>query len=127
VAAMMAVMHEDVHQRTCKDQEIRQHAEDMCGMLRHQKEPRHNKKTAGHNLYRRPPPRLFMLFVVHGIRSVRYAAAEEIVQGRKHCGDIPTPRKAFDEAKKIALPTQKFEPRQKNRKRLMPHGEIRHQ
>jgi hypothetical protein len=53
----------------------------MCGMLDQQKEPRHNKETAGHNPYRRLPPRLFMLFVVLGIRSVRYAAAEQIVKG----------------------------------------------
>jgi hypothetical protein len=83
----------------------------MRGVLRQQKEPRHNKETAGHNPYRGPPPRLCVLFVIHGIRSVRYAAAEEIVKGREHCGDIPTPRKAFDEAKEVALPTQKFEPR----------------
>jgi hypothetical protein len=53
-----------------------------------------------------------VLLVIHGIRSVRYAA-KEIVKWREHCGDIPTPRKAFDEAEEVVLPTQKFEPGKK--------------
>ena len=107
----MAVVHEEVHQRTGKDQEPGQHAKDVCGVLGQQKEPRHDQETAGHNPDRGPPPRLFALFVIHGIRSVRYVAAEEIVKGCKYCGDVPTPHKAFDEAKEVALPTQKLEPR----------------
>jgi hypothetical protein len=46
---MMAVVHEEVHQRTGKDQQIGQHAEDMRGVLCQQKEPRHDQETAGHN------------------------------------------------------------------------------
>lgn len=74
------------------------------------KNPATIRKPQVTNPDRTPPPRLFVLFVIHGIRSVRYAA-EEIVKRHEHDGDVPAPGKAFDEAKEVALPTQKFESR----------------
>jgi hypothetical protein len=124
---MMPMVHKEVHERTGEDQEPGQRAKNMRRVLRQQEEPRHNKEPAGDDPDRAAPPGgLFVLFVIHGSGSVRNVTAEEIVKGREHCGDVPTPGKAFDEAKEIALPTQKSEPRQKDRQRLMLHGEIRH-
>src|SRR6516225_6833355 len=80
VCPMMPMVHEDVHQRTGEDQQPGQHAKDMRGMLRQQEEPGHNQETAAHNPYRGPPPRLFVLFVIHGIHSVQDTSAEEVVE-----------------------------------------------
>ena len=110
VPAMMPMVHEEVHQRTGENQEIGQHAKDMRGMLRQQEEPGHNQETAAHNPYRGPPPRLFVLFVIHGIRSVQDTSAEEVVERYEDPGDVPAPDEAFDEAEGEAAPAQQLEP-----------------
>src|SRR6516162_2366143 len=99
----------------------------MRGMLRQQEEPGHNQETAAHNPYRGPPPRLFVLFVIHGIHSVQDTSAEEVVERYEDPGDVPAPDEAFDEAQEKALPAQQFESRQEDRKRPVLYGETRQQ
>ena len=45
-------------------------------LLREQEEPRHNKETAGNDPQRGPPPRLFSMFIVHGL-PLSYAASRQ--------------------------------------------------
>src|SRR5215831_9780744 len=61
----MAMMHEDVHQRTGEDQEPGQHAKDMRRVLRQQEEPGDNDKSTGHQPDRGSPPRRFLAFFAH--------------------------------------------------------------
>ena len=63
--AVMPMVHEEVHQRTGEDQEVRQHAKDMRGVLRQQEKPRHDKEPAGDDPDRGPPPGRLFVFMVH--------------------------------------------------------------
>jgi len=67
VAAMMPMVHKEMHERTGEDQEPGQRAKNMRRVLRQQEEPRHNKEPAGDDPDRGPPPGLFVLFVIHGL------------------------------------------------------------
>src|SRR6516162_4772434 len=101
----------------------------MRGVLCQQEEPRHNKEAAGNDSDRSPPPGRFLVFMAHW--PVPYSAlnapAEKIVKRPEHERDVPAPDEAFDEAEEVALPAQKFEPRQKDGQRRMLHGETRQQ
>src|SRR6516162_6430030 len=50
-------------------------------------------------------------FIGRALYSALETPAEKIVDGPEHQCDVPTPDEAFNEAKKVALPSQKFEPR----------------
>src|SRR5216110_2856963 len=65
MAAVMAVVHEKVHQRTGEDQQIRQHPEHMRRVLGQQEEPDDNDESAGHQPDRGSPPRRFLPFFAH--------------------------------------------------------------
>ena len=45
LAALVAVMMEEVHERAGKDEEIRQSAEEVCAMLGDQEEPGDDQKA----------------------------------------------------------------------------------
>jgi hypothetical protein len=62
MAAVMAMVHEEMHERTGQD-DSHGSAPKTCAVS--VKETRDNKKTARHNPYRGPPPRLFVLFMIH--------------------------------------------------------------
>src|SRR5215469_10998895 len=127
--AVMPMVHEDMHQWTGEDQEPRQNAKNMRGVLGQQEEPSHNKESAGNDSDRRPPPRRFLVFLVHSRSpsSALNVSAQKVVERPEHQGDVPPPDEAFDEAEKVALPAQQFKTRQKDRQCRMLHGETREQ
>jgi hypothetical protein len=79
VPAMMSVMHEQMHQRAGCQQQKRQHAKDMRGVLREQEKPGHNKETAGNDPKRGPPPRQLL----SGYSSLAFGAHQRTVRRRK--------------------------------------------
>ncbi len=66
-AAVMTVMHEEVHQRAGKEQKIWQGAEEVRPVLGEEEERRDGEEAERHDAGTRPPPwRLPLRFVRHG-------------------------------------------------------------
>lgn len=61
----VSVMHEQVHQRTCRQEQPRQGTEDMRRMLGNQKKSRDSQKAAEDDPKRGSPPRRLSLLVHH--------------------------------------------------------------
>jgi hypothetical protein len=58
----MSVVHEQVHERARREQQKRQSAKYMCGVLGDQKECAHRQEPAQHQAEPRSPPGRFDLF-----------------------------------------------------------------
>ena len=56
VTVAVSMVHEDVHQRACGEQHVRQGTEDVRGVLCQQEKSRNGQKTAEHDSVRGPPP-----------------------------------------------------------------------
>jgi hypothetical protein len=63
VAAVIAVVHEQVHQRTCREQQPGQRTEDVSRVLRDQEVAGHAKEPKGNDPDRGSPPGLLLLLL----------------------------------------------------------------
>ena len=73
MAPAMAVMHEQVHQRTSQNQQVREHPKHMSGVLGEQEKSADREETEANDPGRRSPPRLFLMVVLHSDQPPRAA------------------------------------------------------
>jgi hypothetical protein len=106
---MMPAVHEQMHERTSRQQQPGQHAKDVRGVLREQEEPCHNKETAGNDPERGPPPRLFLMFIVHGLPPFHVAAGQRGTRRSKKLYRHPKTSAMYQPQTKLsAIPRQKL-------------------
>ena len=101
----MAVMHEQMHHRARKEQQIGKRPEDMRGVLGQQKKRGDQQKPAQDKSERRPVPGPFRMVRVIAHRLPQ-PPHKEIVENAEQPGDVPAPKDAFDEPQKETWPAQ---------------------
>ena len=73
MASAMAVMHEQVHQRTSQNQQIREYPENMGGVLGEQEKCANREEPEANDSGRRASPWLCLMLVLHTGQTPRAA------------------------------------------------------
>lgn len=127
VAAMLAVMMEEVHQRAGQYQQVGKRAEDVSGVPGQQKETGDEQETDEGNVRPRAlPARLDVVLHGSGPLLPNFSGGK-VVEGSEHKGDVPSPYCALDEAEEEAGPTEKREAWQEDTERGVRNSHVRQQ